>query len=133
MSLATSKKQRQDGCLSLRYFSLRRCWQDSSSCSSLSRIISHPLLNNNLPCQPGSYRAGGSLAAIFRRWKPESECVRKDGTCRLPLPGCNPGYRDPAGNEVKQDGTCQKKEYRRKEARNMQGRIRKYRRDLFWQ
>lgn len=48
MSLAASKTTKQDGYASLRYFLLQRCWQDSSSCSSLSRIISHPLLNNNL-------------------------------------------------------------------------------------
>ena len=68
---------------------------------------------------------------IFRRWKRASECVRKDGTCRLPLPGCNPGYRDSAGNEVKQDGTCKKKEYRRKKRETCRKDCRKYRRDLF--
>ena len=42
------RSTKQDGYASLQYFLLRRCWQASSSCSSLSRIISHPLPNNNL-------------------------------------------------------------------------------------
>ena len=49
------------------------------------------------------------------------------------VPGSNPGYRAPAGNEVKQDGTCKKKEYRRKKRERCWEDCRKYRRDLFWQ
>ena len=81
--------------------------------------------------QSGSYRACGSLTAIFQRWKRESEYIRKDGTCRLPLPGSYPGYRDSAGDEDKQDCPCQKKEYRRKKREPYREDCRKYRRDLF--